>query len=706
MTDVNESPTVTGDASIDHAENGIALAADPAEYTASDPEEDDLKWSLSGADASKFNISETGAMRTLAFKANPDYESPGDSGGNNVYEVTVKVTDSKGNTAERAVTVKVTNIEEDGTVELSTLQPRIGFAITATLTDADNITAGSVTWQWYKGTVTPERLDILDLAECVAATTNECFIKGATSATYTPVLIDIGDTVVAVALYTDGSPNEGDDAEEFDFAMMVTANTVLADTRNKAPVFPDQDGEMEGRQTAQERSVPENTASAMPIGTGEDAPVAAMDFIIAPTDGAMTEEKLTYTLGGPDADSFSIDRATAQLSTKAVLDYETKDTYIVMVTATDPSGETATVMVTIKVTGVDEAPIIMVGGLAISGRSSVSYTENRTDAVATYMVTGPDAALASWSLEGPDAGAFTISSDGVLTFNDSPDYEMAEDADTDNTYMVTVKADDGTYMDTHEVAIRVTNEDEAPPVIIDLSISGLTESEYLENSTDAVEAYVLTGTNAGSATWSLEGADEGDFTIIDGVLRFSNSPDYEMPADADTDNVYMVTVKASDGTDMATNVVTVTVTNVDEVPSIAGDATIEYAENDTRDVATYMVAGPNAASVTWDLEGADAGDFDISNGGVLRFSNSPDYETPADDDTDNVYMVTVKASDGTDMAIPRGDRHGHQRQRSAVDCGRCHNRLCRERHGRRGDLYGGRPQCGFGHLGPRGRRRR
>ena len=41
--------------------------------------------------------------------------------------------------------------------------------------------------------------------------------------------------VVAVALYTDGSPNEGD-AEDFDFAMMVTATArYLADTRNKAP---------------------------------------------------------------------------------------------------------------------------------------------------------------------------------------------------------------------------------------------------------------------------------------------------------------------------------------------------------------------------------------------------------------------------------------------------------------------------------------
>ena len=42
------------------------------------------------------------------------------------------------------------------------------------------------------------------------------------------------------------------------FAMMVTANTVLADTRNKAPVFPDLDDEMDGEQTDQERMVAEN----------------------------------------------------------------------------------------------------------------------------------------------------------------------------------------------------------------------------------------------------------------------------------------------------------------------------------------------------------------------------------------------------------------------------------------------------------------
>ena len=54
-------------------------------------------------------------MRTISpSRPTPSYESPGDSGGNNVYEVTVKVTDTDGNSDEQDVTVKVTNMEEDG----------------------------------------------------------------------------------------------------------------------------------------------------------------------------------------------------------------------------------------------------------------------------------------------------------------------------------------------------------------------------------------------------------------------------------------------------------------------------------------------------------------------------------------------------------------------------------------------------------------
>ena len=382
VTDVNEDPILTGEAaSIDVAENGTDLDDNTTsdvmegEFTVTDEDAvdmaADLKWSLSGADASKFSLSnETGAMSTLSLKEAPDYESPGDSGRDNVYEVTVVVTDTKGNSDEQDVTVKVTNVEEPGAVTLSTLQPRVDIPVTATLADADNITADSVSWQWYKGTVTQQGLETLDNTECVDASTSDCFIKGATSATYTPVAFDVNDLVIAVALYTDGSPNEGN-AE--DFAMAATNQQVLAETRNKAPVFPDQDDEMDGDQTDQTRIVFENVPvigsnpATVPIRT-VGAFVVAMDDITA-NDGTTMPEILTYTMGGTDADSFTIDRGTAQISTKAdvPLDKETKDTYTVTVTATDPSRLSATITVTITVMNVDEAPTIMVGGLAISG---------------------------------------------------------------------------------------------------------------------------------------------------------------------------------------------------------------------------------------------------------------------------------------------------------------------------------------------------
>ena len=116
-----------------------------------------------------------------------------------------------------------------------------------------------------------------------------------------------------------------------------------------------------------------------------------------------------------------------------------------------------------------------------------------------------------------------------------------------------------------------------------------------------------------------------------------------------TDNMYSVTVQATDETDnMGTKDVTVEVTNVDEKPDVAGEASIEYPENATSTVATYTAVDPEDAEIDWSLGGDDAALFSIE-GGVLTFKSAPDYETPADMDEDNVYEVTVEAGDGTNM---------------------------------------------------------
>ena len=54
--------------------------------------------------------------------------------------------------------------------------------------------------------------------------------------------------------------------------------------------------------------------------------------------------------------------------------------------------------------------------------------------------------------------------------------------------------------------------------------------------------------------------------------------------------------------------------------------------------------------MTWSLSGADADQFNIGNQtggtpGELTFKAQPDFEDPADADTDNVYEFTVMVAD-------------------------------------------------------------
>ena len=86
------------------------------------------------------------------------------------------------------------------------------------------------------------------------------------------------------------------------------------------------------------RSVQENTTSGTNIGL----PVSATD-----DDSGDT---LEYTLGGPDAGSFSIVRTTGQLQTSAALDYENKKSYEVTVSVSDGNEGSDSITVTINVT--------------------------------------------------------------------------------------------------------------------------------------------------------------------------------------------------------------------------------------------------------------------------------------------------------------------------------------------------------------------
>ncbi len=549
INDVNDAPAI-GSASgaanqktITVVEGTIVMDADsgtndnqPPTYSATDADAGDgptadttatppvvaFKWAVEGADKGSFSISATGA---LAFKDHtPNYEKQ------KSYSITIAVRDNETPVAgvgTLAVTVNVTNAEDDGKADLSAREPQVGKQIVASFSDEDG-KVRSAKWQWYRNAVsgTNDDTDDADLAALVATTvghrctddrTTLCLIHGATSPAYTPKKADEGTgkgLLAARVVYTDACVRGADETprvcdglgdnetDRVNSAFKVTERDVqLEDAGNTAPKFADdQDLNTAGNQAAAERSVAENADGA---DVGEPVNATDSDLVKFSLGGA---DAASFKLGDPPAGSNSV-----QIKTAKKLDYETKSSYSIVVTATDPSGATDDLTVNITVEDVDDSAVI-------TGVKTYDYAENGKDSVATFTATDPDGDDIKWGKSGDDEGDFKISDDGVLTFAKSPSFESPADANVDNVYKVNVTANSGSIA----VEVTVTDVDEAgkvtfgglgerqPQVGRDLTASGPADPDA---PVDEVKWQ-----------WSRGSSVDGPWTDITGATSESRAP--------------------------------------------------------------------------------------------------------------------------------------------------------------------------------------
>ena len=134
------------------------------------------------------------------------------------------------------------------------------------------------------------------------------------------------------------------------------------------------------------------------------------------------------------------------------------------------------------------------------------------------------------------------------------------DFESTTQYVLTVNATDGALNDTADITIDITPINDNAPVITSPNTTNVAEN------TTAVLPVIATDADlpGDTLTYAIAGGADGAFFNIDGSgnLSFNTAPDYEAPADADSNNDYVVDVSVSDGVNTTVQTLTVNVTDV------------------------------------------------------------------------------------------------------------------------------------------------
>ena len=328
----------------------------------------------------------------------------------------------------------------------------------------------------------------------------------------------------------------------------------------------------------------------------------------------------------------------------------------VVVAWTSESGDGSGYAVRARIFTIDlpnESPIITSGGGTAA--AAITLLENQTDVTVVAASDADGPAPISFAIAGgADAAHFTIdSATGALRFSKAPDFELANDADGDNRYEVTVAASDGESSVNQSITVTVADFDE-PNVITSNGGGDTAVVDLAENGTAVA---TVTGSDPEGAPISFAisgGADAALFAIdaASGELRFVKAPDFDVPSDADSDNRYEVVVTASTATSSDSQVLTVSVGNVDEPLTIVSHGGVDgiyvFVDENSRAVTSVTAVDPDGGNILYSIVGGTDADHFIVDplSGAVSFRVGPDAEVPTDSDGNGLYHVTVSASDG------------------------------------------------------------
>jgi hypothetical protein len=706
---VNEAPTITSGATATFAEN------DPGTVytvTANDPNGDTLTYSLDGIDAELFEINDSTGIVT--FQTAPDFETPTDNGTDNTYNITVTASDGSLSDSQ-AVTITVTDVNEAPTAvaltsttttlaENTDTVSRIkvadievtddGLGTNAlSLAGADSVLFEIDGTELYikAGTnIDFETNPVLD----VTVEVNDAII-GATPDASTNLAIavtDVNEFNVTVPSDSDGTNNTVAENAANGTTVGITANATDGDGSNNTITYSLTD-DAEGRfainastgvvtvagaldfETATSHNITVQAASSDGSTSTETFAITVTDVdefdVTTPVDTDTTENTLaenaalntavgitadaidadgsnntvTYSLTDNAGGRFTINTNTGVVTLAAALDFETATSHNITVQAASADGSISTETFAIDVTDVNEVPII-------TSDATASFTENGTGTAYTVNATDPDGDILTYSLGGIDAALFDISNTGVITFKTTPDFENATDTGKDNTYNITITANDGSLSNSQAVAIGVVNVNEAPTAVA-LTSTTTTLAENADTVSRIKVADIEVIDDAlGTNTITLSGSDAASFEVDSNelFLQANTSLDFE------TKSSYAVTVNVVDNTLSGSNPVTtdftLSITDVDDVaPVITSGQSFNYDENQTSGFVIGTVAANDNVGITRFAITAnnDNGYFAIDNTGVITLTATGAAAAANDFETSpNNFTLGVTASDAAE----------------------------------------------------------
>ena len=512
-----------------------------------------------GADAARFTIhNSTGE---LSFVSAPSYEAPADSGGNNVYDVTVQVSDGQGGTDTQALAVTVANVNEAPT----------DLALSAN-TVAENAANGTVV-----GTVSGSDVDMGD-TKTYSLTDNAGGRFAINSST--------GQITVA-----NRSLINYESATSHNLAVRVTDSGGLTydetftinvtDVNEAAPRITSNRG----------------GATAL-INIAENA--TAVTRVTA--SDADTRQTLAYSIvGGADAAKFTINSSTGALSFVSAPNYEAptdsggNNVYDVTVQVSDGSGGVDSQAISVTVTAVNERPT----DLSLSANTVAEHAANGT-VVGTVSGSDPDAGdTKSYSLTNTAGGRFAINrTTGALTVANSTllNYEAA------TSHAVTVRVTDRgglTYDETF--TINLTNVNEAPSgtnatvTITEDTAHILTAANFGFSDVDAGDALsaVRIDTLPTAGTLTLSGTAVTAGQVITPADLAAGQLVFTPAANANGTGYARVTFSVRDSTnlyDPTPNTLTVNVTAVNDRPVITANSGSSVAEGGTDTITSAELA--------------------------------------------------------------------------------------------------------------------